>query len=258
MPIRYLVALSVAVGIFVAATIAVLTPEKLSALGSIVAGGGSLLAVLWFSAGLRYQARQLEEQRKQFDAQFRHLQEASRRDSLLIAKDILEKAEQQAIAQHGNIRQISDLLAQYTDFRELKPILESTSPSEVMDAYRSWMQKEGTALQLLSGIKSAAEIYMRSVGTTGVDYSKPPEEFYYIYSVHFSSQPFFHSLSGTAYLLSEFMIQLGPGRRAAHLAFLAASAKAFSPSIIKMDKFRTDLAAHIERGHAVPAIARDV
>jgi len=258
MQLRYLVALSIAVGLVVAVSIIVLTPGELSAFGSILGGGGSLLAVLWFSAGLRYQASQIEEQRKQFDAQFRHLQESSRRDSLLMAKDILEKAEHQAIAQNGKIKNISELLTEYTNFSELKPILESTNPSEVIREHSAWMKKEGAALQLLQGIKSAAEIYLRSAGTPGVDYTKPPDEFYMIYSFHFSSLPFFQNLSGTAHMLSELMFRLGPGRNAATIAFLAASAKSISPDIIKMDMLQADIDKHVENGYPLPAIAKEV
>ena len=258
MPIRNLVALTVAVAVVVAVSIRVLSPDQLSAFGSILSGGGSLLAVLWFSAGLRYQANQIEEQRKQFEAQFKYLQESSRRDALMVAKDILEKAERDAIALNGKITHISELLTEYTNFSELKPLLESTNASEVLRAHSSWMKKEGAALQLLQGIKSAAEIYMRSAGTPGVDYSKPPDEFYMIYSVHFSSLPYFQAVSGVAHMLSEFMFRIGPGRNAALIAFFAASAKSISPDIIKMDKLRADMAKHVQSGHPLPAIAKEV
>lgn len=258
MQLRFLVALSIVVGLIVIISIRILTPDELSAFGSILGGGGSLLAVLWFSVGLRYQAHQIEEQRKQFDAQFKHLQESTRRDSLLMAKDILEKAERNAIVQNGKIKDISELLKEYANFNELKPMLESTNPDEVLQAYDSWMKKEGSALQLLQGIKSAAEIYMRSAGISDVDYSKPPDEFYMIYGIYFASLPFFQNLTGTAHMLSEFMFRIGPGRNAATIAFLAASAKSISPAIIKMDKLRDDISRHVESGYPLPAIAKDV
>lgn len=258
MSIRVLVAISIAIAIALAVATRLLDPELLSALGSIVSGGGSLLAVLWFSAGLRYQANQLEEQRKQFTVQFHHLQESSRRDALLVAKGILEKAEERAIAFGGKISSVGEILTEFTKFENLKPILESTRPSEVLEAHALWVKKEGAALVLMQGIKSAAEVYLRSVGTPGIDYSKPADEFYMIYSPHFASLPFFESLAGPAYMLSEFMFRLGPGRKAATIAFLAATSKSLSPEIIKMDKLREDIAKHVANGYPVPAIAREL
>jgi hypothetical protein len=54
------------------------------------------------------------------------------------------------------------------------------------------------------------------------------------------------------------MFRLGPGRNAATIAVLAASAKSISPDIIKMDKLRVDIAKHLENGYPLPAIAKDV
>lgn len=255
---RILIGLTIAVAIVVGFSIRLLDPDRLSALGSILSGAGGLLAVIWFSAGLRYQSKQLEEQRSQFATQFHHIQETSRRDALLLAKGILDKAEEEAIAHHGSISSVNDLAAKYTNFEELKPILESTNPQDVLRAHKSWMKKEGAALRLLIGIKSAAEVYLRSIGATDIDYSKTPEDFYFIYSPHFASQPFFNGLAAAATLLSEFMVRLAPGRNAALIAFFAATAKTISTEIIKMDKLRSDMAKHVADGYPLPAIAKDL
>lgn len=258
MSTRLLVVLTFAVAALVLVSIRFLDYERLSALGSILSGAGSLLAVLWFSASLRYQARQLEEQRKQFEDQFQFLQESSRRDALLVAKDILERAEQQAIAKNGNISSIEELITKYAHSPELKPILESLNPEEVLKAFESWMKKEGAAMTLLQGIKSAAEVYLRATATRNIDYSKPADEFYIIYSVYFSSLPFFQALTGSATMLSQFMFNLGPGRSAAQIAFFAASSKSVGTKIIKMDEVRADIAKHIANGYPLPEIARDI
>jgi hypothetical protein len=122
---RLLVALSLIVAL-VGTSILFLDHEHLSALGSIVAGAGSLLAVLWFYSSLKYQAKQLEEQRAQFTAQFHFLQQSAKRDALVVAKDILERAEKLAIAESGTITSIRQLITEYAHFTELKPILESS------------------------------------------------------------------------------------------------------------------------------------
>lgn len=258
MSIQFLVAISVVIAGSIAVAIGLLDHERLSALGSIVSGGGSLLAVLWFSAGLRYQANQLAEQRKQFTAQFHQMQESSRRDALLVAKGILEKAEERAIAFSGKVSSVGEILIEFTKFEDLKPILESTRPSEVLEAHARWMKKEGAASMLMQGIKSAAEVYLRSISTPDIDYSKPADEFYMIYSPHFASLPFFESFAGSANMLSEFMFRLSPGRQAATIAFLAATSKSLSPKIIKMAKLREDIAKHVANGYPIPAIAREL
>lgn len=258
MTTRVLTALSVALAVAVAVVIRLLDPESLSALGSILAGGGSLLAVLWFSAGLRYQANQLAEQRQQFAAQFNFLKENSRRDALLLVQGILERDEARAISSLGEPISISDLPAKYMDVPELKTVLESRNPREVMDACRTWMKKENAATTLLQGIKSAAEVYLRSVNVTDIDYTKTPDEFYFVYSPRFANEPFFNTLAGPATMLSEIMVRFKPGRDAAIIAFMAATAKAVSPEVIKMEKLREDMARHLADGRPLPAIARDV
>ncbi|PWW81842.1 hypothetical protein CR164_08470 [Prosthecochloris marina] len=255
---RVLIGLTIFIGILVAVSIYCLDRENLSAFGSILSGAGSLLAVLWFSASLRYQSRQLEEQRKQFTSQYLHLQETGRRDALMVAKGILDRAEAQAIAHNGEINSIIELSNKYILCKELKPLTESTDPQVVTCAYESWMKKEGAALIFLNGIKSAAEVYLRSVGKSDVDYSKGPEDFYYIYSPLFATQPFFNTSKGTADLISEFMVQLAPGRKAADIAFFAANAKLIGPKIINMDKLRSNIKKHVEAGYKLPAIAQDL
>lgn len=258
MAIRYLTALTIALALAVAIAIRLLDHERLSALGGILGGAGSLLAVLWFSAGLRYQSRQLEDQREQFTAQFQYLKESSRRDALLLVREILERAEDKAISSFEKPIAVTDLPAKYMDSGELKTILESRNPREVLDACAIWMKKAGAALTLLQGIKSAAEVYLRSINATDIDYMKPADEFYFIYSPRFANEPFFNSVSGAAHMLSEIMVRFQPARNAALIAYFCATAKGVSPNIIKMDKLRTDIATHVAGGYPLPAIAADV
>jgi len=227
----------------------------LSAIGSILSGVGSLLAVIWFSAGLYYQSKQLNEQRAQFASQFKHLQEASRRDALVLVKEILEKSKQNAITYNGGVKNLNELIPQYTNFVELKPILESDDPREVLNAFEIWIKKEGAALLLLNGIKTAAEIYFKSVGYIDIDYSKNPEDFYYTYSYRFDSQPFFNEISGVAGILSEFMVRLTPARNAARIASFAANVKTIGEKLFKMEKLREDIKNHLAKGYPLPAIA---
>lgn len=258
MPLRVLTWMTLALLIAAGLTIRFLDPERLSALGGILSGVGSILAVIWFSAGLSYQARQLREQQQQFAAQFAFLRESSRRDALLLAQGILEKAEARALANFGPGTTMADLPAKYMDLEELKPILESTNPLAVLDAFRGYMKKEGAAMALLQGVKSAAEVYLRSIGASDIDYSKTPDEFYFVYSPRFANEAFFNTVAGSATILAEIMVRFKPARDAALIAYFAATAKAISRDVIKMDKLREDIQEHVAAGYPLPAVAADV
>jgi hypothetical protein len=260
--VRILIVLTVVVMAATGITIASFGPNELSGYGSIVGAAGSLLAVIWFSASLwfqgvqlREQRTQLREQREQFTREFSHLQETSRREAILMAKGILDAAEQQAVRQHGGINSISELPSLYLHFTEFKSIMESDDPSVVTESVNAWMKKEGAALALMKGIKSAAEVYFRAVGISEVDYSKKPEEFVYVYGPRFWGVPFFSSLEGTATMLADFMIRLEPGREAALIAFFAATAQGVGKNILKMDKVMESLRKHREKNYPVPKIA---
>lgn len=66
--------LSIASVFIVFAAVVVLchvSSESSSAIGSVFGAAAGMLAVLWFSASLHYQSRQLKEQREQFLENFR-------------------------------------------------------------------------------------------------------------------------------------------------------------------------------------------
>lgn len=256
--IRLLSLVTIFVILVVAAAIYHLPPNDLSGYGSIASAGGSMLAVIWFSGSLWYQSTQLKEQRAQFQAQFRHLQEASRRDSLMLAKSILERAEEKAIAIHGGIKSIDELFPLYMQFHELKPLIESIDPAVVQDAYSSWIKKEGAATAFVKGIKSAASVYLQSIEANNIDYTKSPEEFVYIYGCWFWGQPFFEGYQGPANLLCDWMIRLEPGRKAAQLAAIVSGGKMFGLQFLKIDKVREDIQEHREKNYPVPKIAEDI
>jgi hypothetical protein len=255
---RLLVLLTILVFVAVVKALTTFNGNDLSGYGSIISAGGGLLAVIWFTASLRYQSRQLQDQKTQFLAQFKHLQESSRRDSLLTVKNILDAAEERAISHDEGIFSLGDLLTQYLNFAELKPILESNNPETVLNACKAWMKKEGAALTLIKGIKSAAEVYFRNAGITEIDYTKKPEEFVFIYGPRFWQQPFFEAFQGTATILCEIMVRLEPGRNAVVIAFFAAMAKSIGEHILHMDKVREDIEKHKAKGYPLPKIAEDL
>ncbi len=143
------------------------------------------------------------------------------------------------------------------NFSELKDILESDDVGVVQTAVKSWLKKEGPALMLMRGVKTAAQVYFLAVGKEDVDYSKEPEDFVYIYGQHLWSLPFFEAYQAPTAMLTEFMIRLQPGRKAVEIASLAVMVKT-SERFMKMDSVREDIRKHVAKGHPLPKIAEGI
>ncbi len=241
------------------ATLAIiyLNIEEYSAIGSLIGGFGSVLAVIWFFTSLQYQARQLEEQRGQFLTEFQQIREDGRRNALVLAKDILNETERRALAQNPKLKSIADLASLYINFADLKPITEESDPLIVRQHITAWLQKEGPAVTLMQGIKSAAEIYFRAIGLNNIDYSRNAEEFVFIYGVHLWKIPFFSIYRGHATMLAEIMISLLPGREAVSIASMASlSMTAPTKGIMKDDKIKNSIKNHEAKGYPLPRIAK--
>lgn len=232
-----------------------LDDTKLSSYGTMAAAAGSFLAVIWFTGSLWYQAQQLLDQKTQFLAEFKQLREEGRRNALLLARDILNNAESRALAYNSELSTLSELPLAYMKFYELKDILESRDAEVVQTAVNSWLKKEGPALMLMRGIKTAAQVYFLAVGREDVDYSKEPEDFVYIYGPHLWSLPFFDAYQAPTAMLTEVMIRLQPGRKAVEIATLAAMAKISKGKYMKMDSVRESIKNHVAKGYPLPKIA---
>lgn len=257
---RLLVLLSILVVVLGITAAVWFTPEYFSALGSLFAAVAGILAVIWFSASLYNQSQQLKEQRQQFLEDFRQLREDARRNALVLAKDILHQAEERALKQNPTLKSVNDLMTLYLDMSEWKTILESEDPSMVLEYGKSWVtMKEGPAIFLMRGIKSAAETYFRAIGHSDVDYSKEPEDFVFIYGPTLWKLPYFEEYQAVATWLSEFMVRLQPGRKAIQLAYSVALLKASpEPAIMKKDKIIEEIKQHKKADYPLPAIAKDL
>jgi hypothetical protein len=231
---------------------------RLSSYGSILSAAGGVLAVIWFTGSLWYQSQQLKEQRTHFLSEFRHLREDSRRNALMLAREILNTAEAKALSLNSEINSLSDLPTSYLSFasaKEFKDILESDDPVVVQTAIQGWLKKEGPALTLMRGLKSAAEVYFLAIGKEDADYSKEPEEFVSEYGSDLWSLPFFEAFQFTATMLSKLMIRLEPGRKAVLIASEGVMARTVPVEILKMNTIRENIRKHVEKGYPLPKIA---
>lgn len=137
--------------------------------------------------------------------------------------------------------QQSKFPSNYVNFIEFKEIFESHDPKVVQESVNSWYKKETPAVELMKGIKSAAQVYFIAINKLDVDYTKSPEEFFYIYGCHLWSLPFFSAYKSSAMSLSEYMMILQPGRRAVRFAALGAMATLTTSEILKIDEIRADI-----------------
>lgn len=233
-------------------------PVYFSALGSLVGGVAGLLAVIWFSASLFYQSRQLREQREQFLENFRCIREDARRNALVLAKDILGRAEERAMRANAGLKQLADILSVYIDISQCKIILESKDPNLVLEYAKTWMtEKEGPAVFLMRGLKAAAEMYFRAIGRTGVDYSADPELFVAAYGATLWDIPYFDAYQGIAPTLAELMVRMKPLRKSVLLAWSVACAKGELKGFMKTEEIVKDIREHEKAGYPLPAIAKD-
>lgn len=259
---RLLILLSILVVLIpIAATIYIST-EYLSALGSIFGAAAGMLAVIWFSASLYNQSQQLKEQRQQFLENFKQLREDNRRNSLIVVKDVLSRAEERALKANPILKSIDDLMVQYINISEWPNILKSTDPDTVLESGKNWiLTKETPAFFLMRAIKSASEIYFRAIGKTDIDYSAEPELFVFTHGQTLWKIPYFEEYQGVASFLSESMVTMMPARKAIHLAYSVATLKKASDEdlsgIIKEDKIVEAIKKHKKSGYPMPAIAKD-
>ena len=238
--------------------------ELASAIGTVIGAFAGILAVLWFSASLYYQSQQLKEQRGQFLENFKQLREESQRNALLLAKDVLGRGEERALRWNPTLKTLNDLTGYYVAaLPDWRIVGESLDAQKVLEAGKAWLtMAEGPAMLLMSAIKSAGEVYFRASGTEGIDYSKKPEEFVFIYGETLWKLPFFSEYSGTAVFLSEMMVRMEPARASVELAYWVAMLKAAEQgqiaNILRKDKIIDDVTKHKEAGYPLPAIVQDL
>lgn len=255
---RLLIILSILViGLAIAASI-YFPIEYFSALGSLFGAAAGILAVIWFSASLYYQSQQIKEQRQQFLENFKQIREDNRRNSLVLVKDILARAEERALKSNPSLKSINDLMAQYITVIEWPDILKSKDPHIVIEAGKNWLTvKENPAVFLIRGIKSAAEIYFRSIDNNNIDYTLEPELFVAAYGSTLWKVPYFAEYQSIASWISEWMVRMEPGRKSIQLAYQVALLKD-NPELWKKDKIIEDIERHKKAGYPMPAIAEDL
>ena len=237
-----------------------LPTERSSALGSLIGGAAGMLAVIWFSASLYYQSKQLKEQRQQFFENFHQLIEDNRRNSLVLVRDILSRAEEKALKSNPELTSFIELKIQYIKMSNLQAALTSTDPQTVLKDAGKWLKTiEGPALTLMTGIKFAAEIYFRATGKTDINYTLEPEIFVRNYAGTLCIVPYFEEYIPVALTISNWMVNMKSVRAAVDIAYWVAAYKGMLidgvSDIIDKNRIIEDVKNYKKAGYALPAIA---
>jgi hypothetical protein len=219
----------------------------------LVGTASTLLAAIWFTATLIYQSRQLAEQRQQFALSFEQSRRDARREALVVADGILRDGENAALSMNPDFKSIGDISAHYIELGSMATMLKSTNPTEVMEAGKEWLKREGPALTLVRAVESAFKVYTDLL----LDSSLPSEEFVSIDGPHFWYLPYFQRYHGVVSLLTDFMVNLGPGRKAALIAHTIAIGLSTNKDLLKRDKILKDIEELRQKNYAVPAIAEE-
>jgi hypothetical protein len=233
-----------------------LDSNKYSPIAGLVSAAASLLAVIWFTSTLIYQARQINEQRQQFSINFAQMHRDAQRNALVVAESVLRDTEARALSQNKTLTSLNDLIVQYMDFSEMSIMLKATEPREVIEAGKKWFLREGPAITLMRGIQTAARIYAESIGDSRFDFTRDPEDFVYIHGPILWKLPYFQNYQTPSDFLSEIMMQIVPARKSAQLAYMIAAAKSSPEGFIKKEKLHKDIQECKEKDYPLPEISK--
>jgi len=227
--------------------------EKMLEIAQIVGTVTASLAAVWFAFGLWLQAKQLNDQKKQFLESYKYMRQDAKRNTLQYCSEILENTMDKIYKSYPEIQDILQITKYYMDFSEIKVILESNDPHFIIENAQNWFRKEAPARILMNNLNFAALIYFDSVG---IPYAKKkdPEESFYINGTVLREVPIFQEYCGVGEMLSNFMFTLKPARESTLFAYSLSMALTLPLGIIKIDNLNNDYKRLCEKNYPIPAI----
>lgn len=206
--------LSLLVLLFAIVGIIYLPSKSIEPYSSMFSAAGSFIAVIWFYNGLKLQSKQLEKQEEQikkqseqFQLEFNKLKLESKRNAILVAKDILNDMEPRVTSKLGG--EIETLPSLFLNFLQyLKPITQSDDPEVVLNAVELMSKVLIPARIFLYAIREAGMCILENEGLTFKDpkaISGMPE--YYIVANYdkLLYTPFISRHINTAKILADLM-----------------------------------------------------
>lgn len=161
-------------------------PNNISAYGSVFGAAAGFVAVIWFYSSLqqqnesiKLQTKQLDEQRQQFQAEFKILRQESKRSAILTAKEILIDAEEQIEKDLRDICSFNDFASQFVILlaQPMQTLFTNNDCDKVIEAYGNFGKILLPAKRYLTGIKDAGFILLESEGILNVKTDIEPEWF---------------------------------------------------------------------------------
>ena len=157
----------------------------------------AFIAFIWFYQSLYLQRIQLQEQREQFDLEFKQISQSVKREKISLAKSILEEMEKEAQeclekinSETGMNIDMNHLTNLFIEALKLSNnILESTEEQLVIDTGLKFNKYLNPIETILSGIKRAGIVVFGDEENINLNIS--PEEFVSQYQDKLISFPFF-------------------------------------------------------------------
>ncbi len=182
--------------------------NELSAYGTVFATSAAFIAIVWFYNSLKLQSKQLDEQREQFLLQFQYMKKESKRNDLLMAKEILEKMEKDLNEKLKDIGTIDNLPSLFLRAMiHLGPITKSKDPEIIIKEFENYNKILTPSKLFMDQLKQAAIIILENEEISIIKDENEPEWFYDTYQKYLIGKPFFSKYQGSASMLSGFMIK---------------------------------------------------
>lgn len=237
--------------------------EASANLATYISGFVSVITLVWLVAAFRIQSVELSLQRNELalqrvavEQQAQETANSAKLASLSSINEILKKAEQDIKDNDAGIGKVSEIVpALLQGMRLWEDVENSKDPLKVQKTYGEWLKIESVARLYLLRVASAMKLYFEfHRRDLSPDYTKPPEDFVYIYQTWINKAPFLSEHSGTAAFIGQHISIVMPGIERMLLAFMVAGAKLSNPEIFKDEALEEMRDKILERSSSLPAI----
>jgi len=237
----------------------IITIEELSGFSSIFTASGSLIAIIWFYNSLQQQSTQLEEQRKQFQLEFKNLRLEGKRSIIMLAQTLFNNMETKLTKKLKNNEQIENLptLFMTKALPLLKPITESEDCKIVLKSCEEFNTMLTPIRFFLFSLKEIGILFLEHEDITVINDDNKPEWFIDTYKKQLSRMPLIKEYLSTAILLSILMIRVKLD--AVNISNLTAYDLLYTKNdmstILKTDKMKKSIESFKEKNKTLPKIA---
>ncbi|MDD5022109.1 MAG: hypothetical protein PHR82_08305 [Endomicrobiaceae bacterium] len=201
--------LTVLVFIFASLCLFCIPIQQMSAYSSIFSVAVALIAVIWFYNSLQLQSTQLDEQRKQFQLEFNNIKLESKRNTLLLVKEILIDMDKKVTDELDGIGKLENMLDLFIHkvLPALSNIADTADPNIVMEEIHKCNKILIPINMFLISMKDVFKLILENEGEIISENNYTNEMFVNIYGKKIKNNAFLSKYIGIANSLSGFMIQ---------------------------------------------------